>query len=377
VWTGSAQADVELEGGAVVSGERLDVVAVPSGHPYVRHLLPVDDRAVGFAFRPDPDPDDPSRPAGERWWPPVALDPAWLAAQECDVLHVHFGFDATPVAQLEELLDVAEARGVGVVVTVHDLHSPHQADPREHLAKLDVLVPRAGAVLTLTDAAAAAIAARWGRLAHVVPHPHLVDLDAMVGLRGARRAGVPLTVGVEIKALRANTDATLLPRLEASCAELGLGLRVGVHHELAERTDEPARSTARWLAAAAGRGVDVQWHERYADDELWRRLAELDVAVLPYRFGTHSGWLEACHDVGTPVVAPAVGCYGDQGADAVFALDDPRSLTAALRAVTTRPGDRPGLDAAGRRRQRERLAADHERTYREVVRGADRRQRSA
>ena len=34
------------------------------------------------------------------------------------------------------------------------------------------------------------------------------------------------------------------------------------------------------------------------DDELWDYLQSLDVSVLPYRFGTHSGWLEACHDLG-------------------------------------------------------------------------------
>ncbi|QIG43315.1 glycosyltransferase family 4 protein [Nocardioides anomalus] len=366
-----------------MSRERLDVVAVPAGHPYVEHLLPAGGGPAGFAFRPDPDPDDPSRPATGRWWPPVALGPAWLAAQDCDVLHVHFGFDATPADQLAELLDVAEDRGIGVVVTVHDLHSPHQEDPREHLAKLDVLVPHADAVLTLTAGAAARIAARWGRVAQVVAHPHLVDLDAMTRLRAARRERVPTTVGVEIKALRTNTDPDLLPRLETACGELGLGLRVGVHRELAQRSDERSRATTRWLVAATRRGVDVQWHDRFPDDELWRWLADLDVAVLPYRFGTHSGWLEACHDVGTPVVAPAVGCYGDQGAAALFALDDTGSLTDALRRAVGRagPAGLAGLDAPARRRQRERLAAEHDRTYRTVAAAAraqaERRQRSA
>ena len=31
------------------------------------------------------------------------------------------------------------------------------------------------------------------------------------------------------------------------------------------------------------------------------------------KFGTHSGLLEACRDLGTAVVAPACGAYGDQG----------------------------------------------------------------
>lgn len=351
----------------VTGSTTVDVVSVPSGHPYVQHLRPPGDRTVGFSFRADPDPDDPSRPAGDRWWPPVALDPAWLARQDCDVLHVHFGFDACPVDRLEALLDVADERGVPVVVTVHDLHSPHQADPGRHLAKLDVLVPRADAVLTLTDTAAARIAQRWGRAAEVVPHPHVVDLASMDRLRAARSAPARPVVGVALKDLRSNCDTTLLPRLEAACGALGLGLRLGVHHAVATRSDERSRATTSWLAGAAYRGVEVQWHERYDDEQLWAWLAGLDVAVLPYRFGTHSGWLEACHDVGTHVVAPDCGHYGGQGAAATFALDDTASLTAALRTVAERPWHLAGVDAASRARQRVRLAADHERVYRRVV----------
>ena len=36
------------------------------------------------------------------------------------------------------------------------------------------------------------------------------------------------------------------------------------------------------------------------------------MSVLPYRFGTHSGWLEACFDLGTAVIAPSCGFYRQQ-----------------------------------------------------------------
>ena len=55
--------------------------------------------------------------------------------------------------------------------------------------------------------------------------------------------------------------------------------------------------------------------------------AALDVSVLPYRFGTHSGWLEACFDLGTAVVAPSCGFYAEQ------------------RPCTDLPPRRDGLDA--------------------------------
>ena len=54
-------------------------------------------------------------------------------------------------------------------------------------------------------------------------------------------------------------------------------------------------------------------HDFFTDAQLWAYLRdEIDVSVLPYRFGTHSGWLEACHDLGTAVVAPNCGYYREQ-----------------------------------------------------------------
>ncbi len=34
--------------------------------------------------------------------------------------------------------------------------------------------------------------------------------------------------------------------------------------------------------------------------------------MLPYAFGTHSGWVEACHDLGTTVLAPRTGHWVEQ-----------------------------------------------------------------
>src|SRR5690606_28303224 len=68
--------------------------------------------------------------------------------------------------------------------------------------------------------------------------------------------------------------------------------------------------------------VDVRVHPYFSDDELWQYLADLSVSVLPYRFGTHSGWLEACFDLGTAVVAPSCGFYGEQRPCSVYTYDE-------------------------------------------------------
>ncbi|GAA5154208.1 hypothetical protein GCM10023340_37350 [Nocardioides marinquilinus] len=366
----------------------LDVVAVPASHPYVRSLIPTGSRPDGgFVVRPDPDPDDPSRVAGARWWPPVALDPDWLGAQDCDLLHVHFGFDDRTPAQLTRLLDVARARGVPVVLTIHDLRNPHHDEPDLLEAQLAVLVPRVDALLTLTDSAAREVATRWGRRAHVVPHPHLVDLPTMRRVRAERAAappGGPRVVGLAVKELRRSSDPLrLLPRLEQTVREDGdARLQVTVHHEVRPRTDERARRLIEWLDAAPARGIEVVWHDPWSDDELWQRLAALDVAVLPYRYGTHSGWLEACHDLGTRVLAPSHGHYAAQGADGLYDSDeagvDLASLDAGLRRLLglSRAGaPLPGLDADARAAQREDVAAFHARLYDRLV-GATRQEQA-
>ena len=59
--------------------------------------------------------------------------------------------------------------------------------------------------------------------------------------------------------------------------------------------------------------------------------------MLPYRFGTHSGWLEACYDLGTAVVAPSCGFYAEQQPCVTYRHDedglDADSLAAAVRRV--------------------------------------------
>lgn len=67
--------------------------------------------------------------------------------------------------------------------------------------------------------------------------------------------------------------------------------------------------------------------------------------MLPYRFGTHSGWLEACRDVGTRVVAPSCGFYRDQWAEAVgYPADERNGLDATgLAAAVHRALAAPAL----------------------------------
>ncbi|GAB2870059.1 glycosyltransferase [Nocardioides pacificus] len=354
------------------------VASVPHAHVYVRHLSP--EGGGGPLRLADPDPDDPGRFAQSKWWPPVMLRPEWARTADFDVFHLQFGFDACSPEQLSELVQVLRERGKPLVQTVHDLRNPHHDDPAVHDAQLDVLIPSADALLTLTPGAAAEIRRRWSREALVVPHPHVVDLPTMEGLARQRAAAAaaaaeqPFRVGLHVKSLRASmSPLRILPALVETVRGLpGAVLQVNGHRDVldddgARRDDELA--TYLRCAAAAG-DLELHVHDFLPDDELWRYLASLDVSVLPYRFGTHSGWLEACRDLGTTVVAPTCGFYAEQGPVLSYVHEgeqyDAESLRAAVeRAYRERPSY--GVSVAERRAQRAEVARVHDELYTELV----------
>jgi hypothetical protein len=357
----------------VAPSERYTVQMVPSGHPYCRNVLPPD-RPPRYCVLPDPPV--PGAPAGQ-WWPPRALDADWLRGSAPDVLHVHFGFDSYAPEQLQQAVEVLRAAGSALVVTVHDLHNPHFADRSRHLAQLDVLVPAADEVLTLTDQAAGEILARWDRVATVVPHPHIVPLDRIPAgpeprqLRrvgpGAVAADREVVIGLHAKDLRANVDPfSALPGVaEAAWRLRDRGVPARVRVDVREDPQD-VEALHRLRAACAAYGVGLWEHGRLADDELYADLRSLDVTVLPYAFGTHSGWLEMCRDLGVPVAVPDLGCFAGQAtspAVETFAPGDSAALSDAILALLARRDAIRPADPAARRAQRESVAAEHERLY--------------
>lgn len=350
------------------------VASIPSGHVYVRHLSPPAPSPTGAVVRlPDPpsgtSPDSP-------WWPPRMLTSTWVDehAVDFDVMHIHFGFDALAPEDLEDVVASLRRHGKPLVLTVHDLRNPHHDGTDLHDAQLDVLVPAADALITLTPGAARTIRARWGREATVLPHPHVVP-DAWLGR--ARPSRDDFVVGLHAKSLRANMDP--LPLIDALTAALpgmpGARLRVDAHTDV--MTAGFARhdaDLAEHLTALAERGlVDLRVHDYFSDDELWGYLHSLDVSVLPYQFGTHSGWLEACHDLGTWVAAPDCGYYAEQRPCLTYAATGPErapSLVEAVRAAHASwlAGERaPRADLADRHTERRSLARSHEELYAQAM----------
>jgi glycosyltransferase involved in cell wall biosynthesis len=348
--------------------DRIRIASVPAGHVYVRHLSdPNGDRRV-IRLADVPPADGQKVPGG--WWPPAMLDAGWIEANRdaFDIFHVHFGFDAKTPEELRALTSALRSAGIPLVVTIHDLRNPHHPEPGLHDEQLGVLVEHASALITLTHGAATAIAARWGRVTEVLPHPHVVEWDQ---LQRARPAHDGFVVGLHAKSLRANMD---VPRVAEVLAEVvhglpGARLRIDVHNEVFQpdaHAYAPEVGAGLRRLASNHELVELFEHDYFSDAELWDYLIGLDVSVLPYRFGTHSGWLEACFDLGTAVVAPSCGFYAEQRPCHVYRHDetqfDADSLTSAVHAAYEQ-SSAPRADARTRLQERERVAAAHQALY--------------
>ena len=210
----------------------------------------------------------------------------------------------------------------------------------------------------------------------MIGHPHIVPLDQLPRLPVVPvRAAGEFVIGVHAKNLRANLDPVpVLAALEVAVDALpNTRVRVDVHPDVLTRDDPPAVSFRDFKR---GKDNDPAWdfrvHGRFTDDELWDYLGALDLCVLPYRFGTHSGWLEACVDVGTAVLVPDIGFFAEQHGHPSYPRADGRvdheKFIAVLRAIR----DDPALaqpTRPDRRQQRRQIAAAHGRVYRRLLAG--------
>jgi hypothetical protein len=150
-----------------------------------------------------------------------------------------------------------------------------------------------------------------------------------------------------------------------------------MHHAV---RDPEAREAVRRLVGRSEAALLIE-HERLEDLGLAIALSRLDVCLLPYRHGTHSGWLELCWDLGVSVAVPSgIGAYLEQHPDdtvSAYDLGDGASLERAVGELLEADGaSRAGSAGRGAtvadRRARRVVddavgAAAHAELYRRVI----------
>lgn len=297
------------------------MLSYPPVHDYVDRL---DGHAARLVHRDEP-------------WPrlPHLYDPEWVYdhLDQWDLVHLHFTWEQHPVEVVDAVLTAHAAAGRPVVWTAHDLRNPHLQVPGAEMAYLQVLADRADEVVTLTPGAAEEVLDRFGRHARVIPHGPLVPADEAIRRRRdatAQRRGGPARVLLLAKSLRANLDWHSSLQAARSWDPDVMVLQVHLH------PDAPAREEVEALAAEAP-AVDLEVAPRLSTSRLWSRVADAEILLLPYRWGTHSGLLELATDLGTSAVTGDVGHLRDQGPAALVPVHadrvDPAALTDAVRTV--------------------------------------------
>lgn len=301
-----------------------------------------------------PDPPVPGAPV-EQWWPPVALTAEWLDARadDYDVLHVHFGLESFSPDELAAALHAARRRGRPVVYTVHDLENPQLVDQRPYRALLDVIVPAADHLITLTPTAADEIARQWHRDSTVLRHPTLIETDPAA----PERQHGPVRVGIHLRDLRPDilAEESVRACVDAAVLLADAGVAVDIDVLMSERVRDADAAARVEAAAEAHPSVHLRRTPRLSDAEIEQWLGGLDLFLLPYRHGTHSGWVELCFDLGVPVAGTAVGHMGAQHPADFSTVDlvEPRTIAELVRRVDRTPGDRRSTVT---QRRSERLA---------------------
>jgi hypothetical protein len=283
---------------------RIIVATFPGRGVYARHLGHPE--GVDGVHRPTVCPTGRSEA-------PV-LSRRWLARhlKEVDVVHLHGPPSRLTPEEVAATADAVRETGTPLVVTGYHLRDPAGRQGEAYAAHMNALIPRADAVVTLTESAATEMRRRWQADPVVLPHPHVVDFVRMRQERQRFRRGEFL-VGTHLAGLNLPTDPvglmTALTRAVAQLRSGGLRIRLVTH--LHQTVLDPGAAgynpclVRRLDDLVRGCGGLLRVHRPFTEAQLWDHLFSLDVSVVPGLHGSHSVWPEACADLGTQALLPA------------------------------------------------------------------------
>jgi len=383
---------------------RTRVAVLPAAHPAVRRitgldvpvdhtgdepgheeqhpveLVPVRPGSVGGRTPSAGSGDSPAEsPAGE-WDDDAGADPM----AHVDVAHVHFGYDYLAPESAQNVVDHLAVYGVPMVLTVHDIVYPEDGDPLPHRGDTATLVEAAAQVVTLTEVAAQELWVRWGVDAVVVPHPRLLsEPEISTAVRASKhlRPAGDAIVGVLLERMGENIEG---PELLDQLAAVATGwqnchLRIVVEAQAwrdacgEDGVHGDSHTVAELAAEGAWKSVRLARYEALDLGPVLAEFAALDVCVLPYRFATHSTWLELCRDLGVAPVFPSVGFLREQWFDRSEPAGhsgevyDPRDPGSLAWAVGTALGERRAVPPRVEGADPRTVMSAHARVYRDAA----------
>ena len=252
---------------------------------------------------------------------PIDASFDWVDAQKSldffDVLHIH-SVEFAPAALVERVLEKCARQHRRVIFTIHDVipmfHDPENTYPE----KLKLVCTAAHSIVTLTHCAARALRERSPWLQRekrltVVPHGYVVVPEHEAWGRGGSSNG-----RVEYAmygAFRPNRDCYVSVvnwyyGLQAENARLNILCRAFNEVDLKDE-----KLDLRHLLDFAHQRSDrirLEVHAFPSDEQVIQFLAECDILLMPYRWGTHSSQIEIAFDLNLLPIISDVGYYEEQ-----------------------------------------------------------------
>lgn len=313
---------------------------------------------------------------------PRDLTLAWLLNHRpwdwFDVVHLHH-LDYEPISRLTSVLAECRRAAKRVVFTAHDVTPVFGARVTHH-RRLRVLAEHGVPFVCLTAAAESEVRRRFGARITLIPHGYVVEPSTTV--RTVPRPAGP-TRFLLYGSLRANRDVELV----LHCWRFARHLRDTSLHLLLRAPSRAglAEDAAAWRAIrehSADPRLLVDVLPFPSDDDVTDGLMGADCLVLPYRWASHSGQLEAAFDTGLLPVAARTGFLSEQvelhgdlvgepvwfdWADGAEYDHGARLLTAMQEAHTVIQQSWHAPDPSGfaehRRREHDRIIAAHHNVY--------------
>jgi hypothetical protein len=230
-----------------------------------------------------------------------------------DVLHIQ-SVELAELPAIEEVLQRAASQRKGIVLTIHDVGPLFPDEGGPFSERINLACQFAKSVVTLTDCARQEISSRFGLSSatiSIIPHGSVLPISHRLWTRkSAQNQFFSLGMFGGVRPNRSFLTAAVnaLYGLEPEAVRVKILSRGLNPIELAYGAE--ALQLAN-LAASDSR-LSFKLSPFPDDDEVADFVSSLDVLVLPYLFGTHSGQLELAMDLGVRVIAPGFGCYRAQ-----------------------------------------------------------------
>jgi hypothetical protein len=231
-----------------------------------------------------------------------------------DILHIH-SVELTSTETIQQVLDRCQRTKKGIVFTIHDVRPMFSTDQKKYNKTLKIIAKTGARLITLTCGAQMEIVKTLNiepLSVNVIPHGFVLPpkddrwqrqkkIESSVcsfgmygGFRPNREILTP-AINIAYGIFEKEINLTFLTRA-ISPIEIFNNEEVNKFVELALLKNH----------------ITLRLYPFPSDDQIFDFMSEIDILIMAYRWGTHSGQLELAFDLGVIPIISNVGYYYDQ-----------------------------------------------------------------